>query len=1022
MCKKPYFLISFVLVLGLSSTAWAWTDIDDPNYNLSFEYDVNFNQLRCHGPWDLTTTLAWNDNEASSTNVEIDCPNSLYGEDTEDCHCKDDPATDGMIKLTMGQWGTDSNLIAWQTLDPAIDGNTIIQVNYEYRMLFDTFKWENPSLDASLYYGYIPDNNSLDFDVNTITSISVSTGTTYQTFMLSFIAEAGQPYIGEPLGIRFMEQGDGWYWIDNVRVQLQPLTKAREPEPASGAVNLPKSGITLRWVPGMHVADNVSSHEVYFGTDETAVADANTNTAGIYRGNASGGPDANDKYYYTLAETLPLGQRCYWRVDEVNEGYAGPNPPANGRWTGDVWNFRVEGHAYDPSPADGAVDVPFMGQSLNWTAGTDATGHDVYFGTDEDAVADANTNSPEYKYPTQPVGDTDWPMPALTVDTTYFWRIDEQSAVHPSGLKGDIWRFTVGPFLILDNFDQYTILDPDMYAVWDDWNINSSDAQLGLQTGDMNYIRGGEGKSMQVEFANTSETGTPKYFIGSWVDCQDLTELDAGGDWTVGGVKAMTLYLIGDPCNRPHVGVDSKDNPLVEIIAPWVEVEDTSSNTGWVAYDSPTNMFYDDQWFEWNIDLGIFDACGVTLSAIDRLSIGFGGDRVGQGAKPTDDTYAYVHIDDIRLYPPRCIPEYAREVGNLTEGDCDTDGFDLEVMTRDWVITDKMAQAAPPADLGLVRYAFDEGTGPIAENDGEFGSAYDLTIGDSFEWDVNGNFTGNLVSNPNNTPTWFNDPCRGWCLYFDGEEGQGRPGEEPTALGGDYLLIPPLNLNRDTVTITAWVYPQPTFGDGDEMMDGYTGIVMTRTHYGGWGIDGNTTAGLSYGAGPGDTYDGSMGYVWNDNASDTWGFETEIYIEPLEWNFLALTIEPSQAVCYRVSQSGTLESATNAIAHDAEEFDFYTGIATDWHGITRFFKGRMSDVRIYGRTLTIGEIMGLGGMSGDVYVPNTSVANISPKDPDLSPDPNLWDSYDPNNPDIVNFLDYDLLAKNWLEEYLWPPR
>ncbi|GAH55118.1 unnamed protein product, partial [marine sediment metagenome] len=62
-----------------------------------------------------------------------------------------------MIKLTMGQWGTDSNLIAWQTLDPAIDGNTIILQDYEYRVYFDTFKWQNPSLDASLYYGYIPD-------------------------------------------------------------------------------------------------------------------------------------------------------------------------------------------------------------------------------------------------------------------------------------------------------------------------------------------------------------------------------------------------------------------------------------------------------------------------------------------------------------------------------------------------------------------------------------------------------------------------------------------------------------------------------------------------------------------------------------------------------------------------------------------------------------------------------------------------------------------------------------------------
>jgi hypothetical protein len=31
------------------------------------------------------------------------------------------------------------------------------------------------------------------------------------------------------------------------------------------------------------------------------------------------------------------------------------------------------------------------------------------------------------------------------------------------------------------------------------------------------------------------------------------------------------------------------------------------------------------------------------------------------------------------------------------------------------------------------------------------------------------------------------------------------------------------------------------------------------------------------------------------------------------------------------------------------------------------------------------------------------------------------ETYDPNDPDIVNFVDYEVLADNWLSEYLWPP-
>jgi hypothetical protein len=53
---------------------------------------------------------------------------------------------------------------------------------------------------------------------------------------------------------------------------------------------------------------------------------------------------------------------------------------------------------------------------------------------------------------------------------------------------------------------------------------------------------------------------------------------------------------------------------------------------------------------------------------------------------------------------------------------------------------------------------------------------------------------------------------------------------------------------------------------------------------------------------------------------------------------------------------------------------------------------------------------------------NTSTANLVPKDPYLSSDPNLkYNAYDPNNPDIVNFSDYAFLAVHWLEgPLLWP--
>jgi hypothetical protein len=93
-----------------------------------------------------------------------------------------------------------------------------------------------------------------------------------------------------------------------------------------------------------------------------------------------------------------------------------------------------------------------------------------------------------------------------------------------------------------------------------------------------------------------------------------------------------------------------------------------------------------DSWDEWNIDLGIFEACGVELSAIDRFTIGVGGNaKTGQSKAMTD--YGYIYVDDIRLYPPRCRPEMSTLTGDFT-GDCNVMMDDVNIMATDWLMAD----------------------------------------------------------------------------------------------------------------------------------------------------------------------------------------------------------------------------------------------------------------------------------------------------------------------------------------------
>jgi len=172
--------------------------------------------------------------------------------------------------------------------------------------------------------------------------------------------------------------------ISEVNAIYAVVGKAFNPNPTDGAEDVARD-VTISWAPGFEAAD-MNGHEVYFGTDKSAVEDANTSdSTGIYRGhNDVAGPDANNRYSYNVGviDTLVLGQTYYWRVDEVN----GPNT-----WRGDVWTLTVEtGQAKDPRPADGLFDVD-KNVVLSWSPGIDAASHNLYFGTDSNEVNGATS-------------------------------------------------------------------------------------------------------------------------------------------------------------------------------------------------------------------------------------------------------------------------------------------------------------------------------------------------------------------------------------------------------------------------------------------------------------------------------------------------------------------------------------------------------------------------------------------------------------------------------------------------------
>ncbi|MHC4144812.1 MAG: M56 family metallopeptidase, partial [Planctomycetota bacterium] len=105
-----------------------------------------------------------------------------------------------------------------------------------------------------------------------------------------------------------------------------------------------------------------------------------------------------------------------------------------------AYEYGSQLKAINPIPADGATDVT-RSPTLGWTAGDGAVLHDVYFGTDEEAVRNATLRSPEYKV-TKDLGSESYEPGQLQWDTTYYWRIDEYNANETTS-ESRVWRFTV---------------------------------------------------------------------------------------------------------------------------------------------------------------------------------------------------------------------------------------------------------------------------------------------------------------------------------------------------------------------------------------------------------------------------------------------------------------------------------------------------------------------------------------------------------------------------------------------------
>jgi hypothetical protein len=425
-----------------------------------------------------------------------------------------------------------------------------------------------------------------------------------------------------------------------------------------------------------HIVNSYSIGEVLGDCDVGGLAGYN---AGIISDCYSAGPvDGNDNVGGFLGRSMGSGRNfgsvergCFWNMAtsgrRISAGATGKTTAEmqmastflDAGWdfveetasgTDDIW-WILEGQSYprlwwqyglafSPYPQDGVVDVP-QPLILSWLPGGLGLYHDIYFGENKEAVANATIESQEIYRGRQEPGITNYDLGNLNLDETYYWRIDEVDEADPNNPgKGDVWSFTTANFIIVDDFEDYNSY-PSENRIWRSWKDglgygqpDTSPDYHGNGTGSVvgddttpSYTEEAIVRSGLQSMPYLYDNNKPGYFKYSEAE----KTLSYPRNWTDGDFTELSLWFRGSLLN---------DSELM-----YVAITNKASEPAVIYYDDP-NAVRIDTWTEWIIPLQQFVDQGIDLSDVDRIAIGFGT----RGNLTVPGGQGKMYFDDIRIY------------------------------------------------------------------------------------------------------------------------------------------------------------------------------------------------------------------------------------------------------------------------------------------------------------------------------------------------------------------------------------
>ena len=350
--------------------------------------------------------------------------------------------------------------------------------------------------------------------------------------------------------------------------------------------------------------------------------------------------------------------------------------------------FYIPVSATMPTPSSGATDVS-VNTVLGWRAGREAVTHDVYLETDEQAVMNGST-------PRASLADASYSPEDLQLGTSYYWKVAEvNEAETTSAWESNVWSFTTGDVLIVDDFEDYN--DWPVYEIYSTWLDGYEDPTNGSQVGHLapplaeTVIVHGGNQSMPFFYSKTN--GATR--------SEAVRTFAAPQDWTKHGVTNLVIWFRGTAGNTGRM---------------YAKINGTK-----IPNDGPTGNIGLEGWQAWSIDLA---SSGANLQSVTSLGLGVDGSAAA-GTLCIDDIQlvatAPEPVNEWRIIDDNDDVEEAVNGGGMDVGSSDVEmPYEGENQSNPQIIGLRFASIPVPQGVTIteawVRFQVDEtkgGTDPV---------------------------------------------------------------------------------------------------------------------------------------------------------------------------------------------------------------------------------------------------------------------------------------------------------------------